>query len=92
MNAQVYTLRNVTRLSTGGWTKFSADNSRPQRCPPADDYWSGWLHDAEHINALSQPVRSYVHDVVTNAGPAGMIAENTILRDMVGSYTGPLLM
>jgi hypothetical protein len=35
----------------------------------------------EHINALPQPARKYVHDLETNADPAGMVAENALLRD-----------
>lgn len=51
--------------------------------PAAGDYWEQWLPDAQHINALPQPVRSYVHDLETNADPAGMVAENVLLRDLV---------
>jgi hypothetical protein len=53
--------------------------------PPAGDYWKGWLPEAEHINAFPQPVRKYVHDLVANADPAGMVAENTLLRDTVAA-------
>ena len=50
---------------------------------PEGDYWQGWLPDPEHINALPQPVRKYVHDLVTNVDPAGIVAENALLRDTV---------
>src|SRR3954462_12837977 len=54
--------------------------------PPAPgDYWERWLPAAEHINALPQPVRSYIHDLETNVDPAGMVAENVILRDTVAA-------
>ena len=53
--------------------------------PPAGDYWQRWLPDPEHINALPQPVRKYVHDLETNADPAGIVAENALLRDTVGA-------
>jgi hypothetical protein len=58
--------------------------------PPAGDYWSGWRPDPEHINAVPQPVRKYVHDLMTNADPAGMVAENTLLRDTVAVLEVPI--
>ncbi len=45
------------------------------------DYWSGWLPDARHINALPDPVRKYIHDLETRCDPAGDIRELTLLRD-----------
>jgi hypothetical protein len=54
--------------------------------PPADgDYWERWLPDPEHINALPQPIRSYIHDLVANVDPAGIVAENAVLRDTVAA-------
>jgi hypothetical protein len=53
--------------------------------PPAGDYWERWLADPEHINVLPQPVRKYIHDLETNADPAGTVAENALLRDMVAA-------
>ena len=41
------------------------------------------MPDPEHIYALPQPLRSYIHDLSTNADPVGMVAENVLLRDMV---------
>ena len=46
----------------------------------------GWLPTAENINALPDPVRKYIHDLETNADPAGIIRENTIARDTVQSF------
>ena len=34
----------------------------------------------DSINALPEPLRRYIHDLETNAGPAGMVRENIILR------------
>jgi hypothetical protein len=53
--------------------------------PAPGDYWHHWLPDPEHTNALPQPVRKYVHDLSTNADPAGMVAENALLRDTVAA-------
>ena len=42
-----------------------------------------WLPTAENIDALPEALRKFVHDLETNADPAGMVAENTLLRDQV---------
>lgn len=42
-----------------------------------------WLPTADNINRLPDPLRQYIHDIETNADPAGMVAENTILKDQV---------
>jgi hypothetical protein len=56
--------------------------------PAAGDYWQGWLPDSEHINALPQPVRNYIHDLETNVDPAGIVAQNALLRDTVAALEG----
>jgi hypothetical protein len=53
--------------------------------PPVGDYWERWLPAPAHINALPQPVRTYLHDLETNTDPAGMVAENALLRDLIGA-------
>ena len=40
-----------------------------------------WLPTAENINALPDPIRRYIHDLETNADPAGMVQENIILKE-----------
>lgn len=42
-----------------------------------------WLPTAENINALPEALRKFIHDLETNADPAGMVAENALLRDTV---------
>lgn len=44
----------------------------------ADD----WTPTADNVNALPMPVRRYIHDLETNADPAGMVAENTLIKDL----------
>lgn len=39
-----------------------------------------WLPRPEAINAMPEPLRKYIHDLETNADPAGMVQENAILR------------
>lgn len=41
----------------------------------------GWLPSAESVNALPVPVRDYIHALETRCDPAGLVAENTILKD-----------
>lgn len=40
-----------------------------------------WLPTPGAINDLPEPLRRYIKDLQTNADPAGMVAENTLLRD-----------
>ena len=40
-----------------------------------------WLPTADNINALPDPLRNFVANLETNADPAGMVAENTLLKD-----------
>jgi len=38
---------------------------------------------SEEINALPENVKRYIHDLETNADPAGIIRENIFLKDQV---------
>lgn len=40
-----------------------------------------WLPTPSNILSLPDGPRKYIHDLETNADPAGTIAENTFLRD-----------
>lgn len=40
-----------------------------------------WLPTADAINALPADLRTYVHDLQTMCDPAGLVAENALLRD-----------
>lgn len=40
-----------------------------------------WQPTAANINALPAPVRNYIHELVANCDPAGMVAQNIFLRD-----------
>lgn len=44
---------------------------------------AGWLPSAESINALPQPLRSYIHDLETRCDPAGDVAALAITREQV---------
>ena len=44
---------------------------------------SDWLPTAANINALPLPLRNYIHDLITNADPAGMVCANIFLKDQV---------
>ena len=43
--------------------------------------YDDWTPIAENINALPEPIREYIYHLETNADPAGMVAENTLLKD-----------
>jgi len=53
-----------------------------ERTKPGD-HWHGWLPDPEHINALPQPLRDYIHDLETRADPAGDVAQIAFLKETV---------
>jgi hypothetical protein len=40
-----------------------------------------FIPDADHINALPEPVRRYIHDLETRADPAGDVAELALLKE-----------
>lgn len=46
-----------------------------------------WLPTPENVNALPEPVRRYVHDVVARCDPAGLVQENAVLKDTVAALT-----
>ena len=53
--------------------------------------YEGWLPTAENINALPGPVRKYIHDLQTNADPAGMVQENIILKNLCNKLEAKLI-
>ena len=48
---------------------------------PAQEQYLGWKPTAENINALPKPLFEYIYHLETMADPAGMVAENTLLKD-----------
>lgn len=40
-----------------------------------------WLPTAENINALPEPLRLYIAGLETLCDPAGIVRENTLLKD-----------
>jgi hypothetical protein len=53
--------------------------------PEPGDPWDGWIPDVEHINALPEPLRRYVHDLETRADPAGDVATLAIQRETIAA-------
>lgn len=41
-----------------------------------------WLPTAENVNALPEPIRRFVHELSTNADPAGTVRELAMLKDL----------
>src|SRR5260370_1065910 len=46
-----------------------------------------WLPTPDAINALPEPLRRFIHDLETNADPAGMVRENWFLSQQVDALT-----
>ena len=42
-----------------------------------------WKPTPDNINSLPEPIRQYIADLETMCDPAGIIAENTLLRDQI---------
>jgi len=42
-----------------------------------------WIPTPENINALPEPIRQYISDLETQSDPAGMVRENTLLKDQL---------
>ena len=42
-----------------------------------------WSPTTEAINALPEPLRRYIHDLETQSDPAGMVAENILLKEQI---------
>lgn len=49
-----------------------------------------WMPTAENINALPLPLRSYIHQLETEADPAGTIRELVIARDVIQALEAQL--
>ena len=43
--------------------------------------WDTWTPTPENINRLPEKLRRYVCSIETMCDPAGIVAENTLLRD-----------
>lgn len=54
----------------------NANGERPR-------YDDGWRGTSDNINALPVGIKNYIHDLETNADPAGMVIENGLLRDQI---------
>lgn len=72
----------------GTWEPESDYNSREDAasrvaelngCPRFDS----WTPTPEKINALPDPIRSYIHQLATNADPPSMVRENVLLKDTI---------
>jgi hypothetical protein len=51
-----------------------------------DDEASEWLPTADNVNALPEPIRRYIHDIIS-CEPGYMVEENIILRQQVDGLT-----
>lgn len=51
-----------------------------------------WKPTVDNINSLPDPLRGYIHDLVANSDPSGIVRENIILRDLIQSIDIDLLL
>lgn len=54
-----------------------------QKAELAAELWKTWTPTADNINVLPEPLRRYVHDLETNADPAGNLQELHCLREQL---------
>jgi hypothetical protein len=47
--------------------------------------FEGWLPTVDNINALPKPIKSYIHDLVSECDPANLVRENVMLREQVAA-------
>ena len=45
------------------------------------DYWDNWKPTPDNINSLPEKVKNYVCGLETLCDPAGIVAENMLLKD-----------
>jgi hypothetical protein len=46
-----------------------------------------WLPTPNNVNALPEPLRRYIHDLIANCDPGYLIQQNSILRQHVDELT-----
>jgi len=61
----------------------SDDNNifRCQACLDAENADVDFEPTSEHINALPEKLRKFIHDLETKCDPAGIVRENALLKD-----------
>ena len=52
---------------------------------------NSWLPTIKNINALPKRLRDYLQGIETICDPAGLIRENTILRELVNNLEKELI-
>jgi hypothetical protein len=48
---------------------------------------AGWLPTPDSVNALPEPLRRYIHDLIANCDPGDLVRENTFLKQQVDELT-----
>ena len=52
--------------------------------------WMNWTPTPENINALPEKIRGYIHGLESLCDPAGMVAENILIRDELDMFISAL--
>ena len=48
-----------------------------------DRAFKDWTPTAESVNSLPETLRKYIHDLETDADPAGTISQNVLMKDQI---------
>jgi hypothetical protein len=67
LNEAIRLLREMTRV--------------PPEAPADSDIYTNFKPTTENINALSEPLRNYIHDLETRTDPAGDLREIASLKE-----------
>ena len=69
------------RLCAGAETAVVEIKRLTDALEQAQEQYLSWKPTAENINTLPKPLFEYIYHLETMADPAGMVAENTLLKD-----------
>jgi hypothetical protein len=54
------------------------------------EYFRDWQPTPEAINALPEPLRRYIHRLETIGDSAGLVRENTVLKEQLAALSKKL--
>jgi hypothetical protein len=48
---------------------------------------AGWVPTPDNVNALPEPLRKYIHELIANCDPGDLVRENILLQQQVDELT-----
>ncbi len=81
--------RRSAREASEEWHRTMGGTYGP-RVSVASDPWAGWLPTPAAINALPEPLRSFIHRLETNVDPAGDQRALVVALDRVNQLSAAL--